>query len=39
MGGKTPDPQKIQKTMKDSFGQAQERFKNSAINDRNCVDK
>jgi uncharacterized protein (DUF697 family)/predicted GTPase len=39
MGGKTPDPQKIQKTMKDSFKQAQERFKNSAINDRNREDK
>ncbi len=39
MGGKTPDPQKIQKTMKDSFTQAQERFKNSAINDRNREEK
>ncbi len=39
MGGKTPDPQKIQKTMKDSFRYAQERFKNSAINDKNREDK
>jgi uncharacterized protein (DUF697 family)/predicted GTPase len=39
MGGKTPDPQKIQKTMKNSFKQAQERFKNSAINDRNRKEK
>lgn len=39
MGGKTPDSQKIQKTMKDSFRHAQERFKNSAINDRNREDK
>jgi uncharacterized protein (DUF697 family) len=39
MGGKTPDPQKIQKTMKDSFRQAQERFKNSAMNDSNRKEK
>lgn len=39
MGGKTPDPQKIQKTMKDSFKQAQERFKNSAMNNSNREEK
>lgn len=31
MGGKTPDPQRIQQTMKDSFRLAQERFKNSTL--------
>jgi uncharacterized protein (DUF697 family)/predicted GTPase len=34
MGGRTPDPQKIQQVMKDSFKNAQERFKKSAINHR-----
>jgi uncharacterized protein (DUF697 family) len=33
MGGKTPDPQKIQKIMKESFKDARERFKKSAVND------
>lgn len=35
MGGRTPDPQKIQQVMKDSFKNAQERFKKSTLNDRN----
>jgi uncharacterized protein (DUF697 family)/predicted GTPase len=35
MDGKTPNPQKIQEAMKDSFRHAQERFKNAAIADRN----
>jgi uncharacterized protein (DUF697 family) len=39
MGGKIPDPQKIQQTMKDSFRQAQERFKNAAISDGNRQNK
>ncbi|WP_404789811.1 YcjF family protein [Altericista sp. CCNU0014] len=34
MGGKTPDPQKIQKIMKESFKSAQERFKKSATTDK-----
>ncbi len=34
MGGRTPDPQKIQQVMKDSFKNAQERFKKSTLNDR-----
>jgi uncharacterized protein (DUF697 family)/predicted GTPase len=35
MGGRTPDPQKIQQVMKDSFKNAQERFKKSTINHKN----